>query len=45
MATASAPSQLITLKGVERDVKRKGVFSKVTPSEQFYRRILEVTDV
>jgi hypothetical protein len=30
MATASAPSQLITLEGMERDVKKKSVLSKVT---------------
>lgn len=45
MATASATSQLITFEGMERHVKRKDVLSKVTPLEQFYGRILEVTDV
>ena len=45
MATASVPSQLITVEEMERDVKRKGVLSKVTPLGQLYRIILEVTDV
>jgi hypothetical protein len=30
---------------MEREVKRRGVLSKVTPLEQLYGRKLEVTDV